>query len=352
MEEDYTQLKCLNCKNDIDNTDEFCPHCGQKNAPLRLTVTELVSNFWVSLLNVDNTAFRTLKSFWKPWELTQYYMEGKRKSYLSPIRIFIVCLVLYLSLVSANMNLDRSGISNIEEVRELERSKMLVEFNETVAKMEDTLTIKPLEDSLRQIFFDDVKTPDNDYFFQDLGVNLGFTKAAQRVGDYKVTRIDALTMSPQAIFAKYKVENFWDKLFMKQYLRLNSDRVGFVKFIVKNLLWAILLALIFQAVFMKLLYIRRNRYFVEHLVFLLNLHSFLFLTTSFYFVYTLWNSPTGMATFLITVAVLIYFFIALNKYYQQGFFKTLIKYWLILSMHFFLLIFTPMVIAFLSLFIF
>lgn len=351
-ETENIKYKCLNCEREVRPDEDFCPHCGQQNVPLKLTVGELLNSFWASLLNVDNTVFKTLQRFWKPWELTRLYMEGKRKSYLSPIRIFIVCLVLYLSLVTASLNMNRSESSNFQEIGKLERSRMLANFDELVGCREDSVVIRPFADSLRKEFFADVMKPEEDFYFDDFVINLGSYKILNRIVDYKVTRADAIEMSPQKVIEKYNVEKFWDKIIMKQYLRLNSDRIGFVKFIIKNLLWAILLALIFQALFMKLIYIRRKRFFVEHLVFLLNFHSLLFFTMSIYLVYKMWNGYSGWWSFLITTTALGYFYTALYKNYRQGAVKTFIKFFMIISCHIFLLIFTPLVIAFLSLFLF
>lgn len=354
MPEEHEEIKssCRNCEQEVKPYEKFCPHCGQENKPLKLTVVELLGSFWSSLLNVDNTTFKTLRKFWKSWELTKLYIEGKRKSYLSPVRIFIVCLVLYLTLLSANLNLDRSRNSNFYEVSKVERSRMLEDFDRLAECREDSTVIKPFADSLRKEFFADVKPPAEDFYFDNFAIEWGDFEILNRIVGYKVTRADAMEMSPQEIIEKYNVEKFWDKIIMKQYLRLNSDRIGFVKFIIKNLLWAILLALIFQAFFMKLIYIRRKRFLVEHLVFLLNLHSFLFFATSVYLIFTIWRDDAGSWSLLVMGAALVYFYIALYKYYRQGMFKTFVKYGLILGFHSFLLFFTPLLITFLSLFLF
>ena len=85
------------------------------------------------------------------------------------------------------------------------------------------------------------------------------------------------------------------------------------------------------ALLLKLIYWRRHKYYVEHLVFALHLHAFAFLVFS---VSALlpeeapWSDPTSTMLF---GWFLVYYFLALRRYYGQSRRKTGLKYMILLG---------------------
>ena len=86
------------------------------------------------------------------------------------------------------------------------------------------------------------------------------------------------------------------------------------------------------ALVLKLLYIRRNRYYVEHFVFGLHTHSFTYLLL------TIALPLGGVLEALLMVWLFVYFYVAMLRFYGQGWFRTLVKY--VLLSWIYLLIFT------------
>ncbi|MFW5951264.1 MAG: DUF3667 domain-containing protein, partial [Gemmatimonadota bacterium] len=78
------------------------------------------------------------------------------------------------------------------------------------------------------------------------------------------------------------------------------------------------------AVVLKLLYVRRDRYYAEHFLFLLHVHSFVFMLA------TVMLLLRGLATLwieaLLGLWILIYIYIAMKRVYGQGWLKTFVKY--------------------------
>ena len=74
------------------------------------------------------------------------------------------------------------------------------------------------------------------------------------------------------------------------------------------------------ALLLKLLYVRRRRYYVEHFVFGLLTHAFSFLLLT---VTLLMPDVFDAALLLWTV---VYFYVAMKRFYGQGWLKTLAKY--------------------------
>lgn len=91
---------CQNCGEHIEK--KFCPECGQKNTESRRSFYVLFSDFFTTLLNYDNSFWRTLKElFISPGKLTREYMEGKRKKYLPPVQLylFVSFLVFFIPII-------------------------------------------------------------------------------------------------------------------------------------------------------------------------------------------------------------------------------------------------------------
>jgi hypothetical protein len=87
---------------------------------------------------------------------------------------------------------------------------------------------------------------------------------------------------------------------------------------------------------LKLLYIRRRRFYAEHFVFLLHVHSMVYILAV---VMLLLRRYVAVWLDLLLVGwILIYIFMAMKRVYGQGWFRTLIKYWILGWAYFWILI--------------
>ena len=87
---------------------------------------------------------------------------------------------------------------------------------------------------------------------------------------------------------------------------------------------------------LKLLYIRRRRYYAEHFVFLLHVHSMVFvLATLMLF---LRERVTGWLEVVLLAWILVYIYLAMKRVYGQGWFKTFVKYWTLGWMYFWIIL--------------
>jgi hypothetical protein len=90
---------CLNCG--VDLAGRFCAHCGQRNVPPRPTLRELVGDAYGELVGWDGKLVRTLVLLVRsPGALARAIIEGHRVSYISPVRLYLACSLVYF-LVSA-----------------------------------------------------------------------------------------------------------------------------------------------------------------------------------------------------------------------------------------------------------
>ena len=102
-----------------------------------------------------------------------------------------------------------------------------------------------------------------------------------------------------------------------------------------NLVWMLILLMPAVAFVLKLLYIRRKRYFVEHLTFLFHFHAFIFFLGSIVLIIAKYYDHSWV---YITAGSLvpIYLYLAMKRFYKQGVIKTFFKFWA-LSISYFVL---------------
>jgi hypothetical protein len=88
---------CLNCGAPV--AQRFCPSCGQVVIDPNPTLGEFVHEAAGEFLHWDGklaATFRLLLT--KPGELTREYLAGRRASYLSPLRLYLTCSVLFFAI--------------------------------------------------------------------------------------------------------------------------------------------------------------------------------------------------------------------------------------------------------------
>jgi hypothetical protein len=98
---DVTESACRNCAAPLNG--QFCARCGQRALPPHPTVRELVGDAYGELAGWDGKFVQTVRLLvQRPGLLTQDVIEGRRARYLSPVRLYLMCSVLYF-LISAGV---------------------------------------------------------------------------------------------------------------------------------------------------------------------------------------------------------------------------------------------------------
>ncbi|MDB4917406.1 MAG: hypothetical protein JWM95_5050 [Gemmatimonadetes bacterium] len=102
---------CLNCGTNIQL--DYCPECGQREIDSDPTLREFVRELAEEFVHWDGklvTTYRTLIA--KPGTLTCEYLAGRRVRYISPLRIYLACSVVFFflsALTPKRIVTDRNG---------------------------------------------------------------------------------------------------------------------------------------------------------------------------------------------------------------------------------------------------
>ena len=104
----------------------------------------------------------------------------------------------------------------------------------------------------------------------------------------------------------------------------------FVTYLIGNIIWLLALLIPVLALIMKLFYIRRKKYYIEHFVFLLHQHAFLFLWGIFLIlIFSYFDIVDYRYIAWVWLTPLLFFLVAMKRYYKQGLIKTFIKFFLL-----------------------
>lgn len=88
---------CLNCGTPLEL--RYCPACGQPSTAPDPTLGEFLHEMAQEFLRWDGKLFATFRLLVaRPGELTREYLAGRRVGYLSPLRLYLTCSVLYFFL--------------------------------------------------------------------------------------------------------------------------------------------------------------------------------------------------------------------------------------------------------------
>lgn len=279
--------RCLNCEAAIERAHRYCPHCGQENVDVNISLWSICRDAADEYLRVDSKFFRTLVPLVvKPGELTAEWRRGRRSRYVSPLKLYLT-ITFFFFLIMPFVQRDRVQVVKIQ-------------------------TDPPrVESSSKYASLDLI----------DQTANEAATRALpDRGGSAHSTGFDAL-----------------DKLQALAHDPSGRLRQAFLNELIAHVPTAIFLMLPVFAGFVWILYLRHERYYVEHLVFALHCHAFYFLLLLVVSLLPGGKVATDIGGTAVLVGAPVYSVAALKRTYDQGWFKTLIKSGMLAFAYFILL---------------
>ena len=109
MSHDAALTVCGNCGTRLAGS--FCHACGQKAVSAEVRLHDLAHEAIHELAHVDGKIVQTLRLLLtKPGMLTAELLSGRRARYLSPIRLYLTCSVLFFGAVALAPDVSRTLI--------------------------------------------------------------------------------------------------------------------------------------------------------------------------------------------------------------------------------------------------
>ncbi|NNL00465.1 MAG: DUF3667 domain-containing protein [Xanthomonadales bacterium] len=321
--------QCLNCGTDLKGP--FCYYCGQPDRNFMRFFPALLRDLMEDVLDFDSRFMRTMKPLlFKPGCLTRDYMEGRRFRYTPPMRLYIFSSIVFF-LLAAFLSSDAVSIKSVKNDGDIvqvttETAVQQEKVEEALEKLPENIrpqvnVVEVLEESRQEdddsgaFKIDDIQFNEEPWDRETNPVDIKWLPG------WLNDRInEEIEESPQK--AEQINENpnlIIDKVF---------DILPATMFVLLPVV-----ALIF-----KFWYLFAKRYYVEHLIFSLHNHSFVFVSL---FLILLANvaismlnnsgdsaAATGMEWLVIVISVWIplYLLVSLRVVYQQNWFMTIGKF--------------------------
>ncbi|MBC8143887.1 MAG: DUF3667 domain-containing protein, partial [Armatimonadetes bacterium] len=276
---------CLNCGAAVPPADRFCGKCGQENETSPVSFAALMREVWESFVQIDATLLRTLRLLvFRPGFLSAEYVRGRRGAYLSPFKMYLAVSAVYFLLWGLIVPFDRLRDAQEEAVQiEAQLMKDAAKKDADAKKntstktqrddlpvvsskqSKNTISIKSNKDAVE--FFRDFRRKPLHFF----GMTIPIAELPETVSRYREAQAEKPSAERDTPLKHYLTERL---------IRFTDDPADSARNLFGTALPLLLLIqLPLFAVWMRLIYFRQKRLYVEHLVFLLHTHTFFFLLT-------------------------------------------------------------------------
>lgn len=277
--------QCLNCGSELEPADKYCAKCGQRAKGAKVPLRDFIGDFFQDYFTVDSKFFRSI--LWllaRPGKLTKEFNEGKRKSYIAPLRMYLFTSFIYFFLLSLSVKNDTQEWGLLANKDKHEKAlildSLLISDADTIAMAD----IRALVDSLHS-------SP-------DLGSVFSIDKEEVEedgMSEYLQNQAEKVNENPEAL--------------IRSVFRVASISLFFLLPLFALVLW--------------LFHFKRNRFYVQHLVHALHLHTFGFALMSIYISLSFWVDSHSFK--LIPLIILIYLVWSLKVVYGQRIFPAITK---------------------------
>jgi hypothetical protein len=338
----YRGIKCLNCNHPLDISDKFCPNCGQKHTTKRLSLKDFVDEFLANFYAYDSKVKNTItKLFTKPGKSAKEFIDGKRQTYANPFRFYLSVSLIYFIFSGLVTKFSEETIVDLDQTI-IKKSEKNNQEKDSTKTTQDSLDLNdpksPVQISLGNnnivIKKDTVKK--EKFYTEKQIAGFGFLKRTSRkVQTYANFFDHSKTTYPPKILDSLKHEKSkWNLYLLKktyQFKKLNEeDNFGkngfelFFAYLFDKMPFILFISLPFLTIVFAILYYRKKLSYAEHMVFVFNFMTFMFLII---FVVEIIGLLTGLDLgWIFLIITPIYFYKALRNFYQQSRWKTILKF--------------------------
>ncbi|MDX1674392.1 MAG: DUF3667 domain-containing protein [Longimicrobiales bacterium] len=353
---------CMNCGDPTPG--EYCPSCGQRKVDVQVSVRTLLVDVMEDQFILDKRLPRTLEAlFFHPGHMTVEHVNGRIVRYIHPFRLYLVTsLLFFLTLSFFSQQLVREatedrGPSQRVAVVDDSLDAELSSLESAMARLERQAADTTLPEGLRSTLLTTrsqlearraelaarrdslapfVPDPSADTLAAD-------TARAPAARAAQPTIAESLGWGDQPPTVDVPGPPVVDSAFASRIRRLGgmTPREAAQTLIETFFNYAPTLMFVLLPLFagvLKLLYLRRGRYYAEHFVFLLHVHSFVFLLATVMLLAG--GRVGGWLEAILGLWIVVYIYLAMKRVYGQGWLRTLAKYWTLGWMYFWILAFS------------
>lgn len=341
---------CLNCGTAL--AGQYCSECGQRARSRLISIWELVRDAFGDLFELDSRLWQTiLPLMFRPGRPTRDYLMGRRARFMPPFRTYLVLSVVFF--IVAFFDPERHFGILLEPIEpetaaesSSERAEEAAEAAEIRRQVLDELAAEGIVvgDRLRKATETPQQgetpelpqAPAEEDAQRETGANVQFTDDGRTIVNCNFEDVNfeglpgwlARRLTPERLTAVCE--------------KISADSgEEFLDRLLDNVPAALFVLLPLMALVLKILYPLSKRYYVEHLLFVLHYHAFVFLILTLEVLWSRLVSATNLPDWVGDLTVLVisiyipsYLFRAMRRVYEQGRAITVLKFVLLVISYF------------------
>src|SRR5436190_20856367 len=300
---------CENCGTQLRG--HWCAQCGQPAIDYRRSFRYVIADLLDEFLNWDSKFFATIVLLVaRPWKLTNQFLAGHRVRYVHPLRLYLLASILFFFAVNywAKAIPSAPNRFSLEERVAIEAELKHKDVPPEVhARLEDALRrAASAEGEQAEQSRQATPTP------KEPGTPfVGFSRAG----------------NPSTPFEK------WIETRAKEKIGEHGTKLQlFVKTLISNLPYMMLCCIPLFALVLKILYVRRKIFYIDHLIYALHIHSFTYLGIMLIVLATIGLGRVALGALAGWIIVLLWItfaaeiFLSIRRVYRQGWFLSIFKF--------------------------
>jgi len=318
---------CENCGAPM--AGPFCAQCGQAAIDYRRSFRHIIVDVLDSFLNWDSKFFATIG--WliaRPWHLTNQFLAGRRVRYVHPLRLYLLVSILFFFVINywaKSIHADPSKLSADD------RADIAAELNDPDIPPAVKARIRGALDAKGRTQPEAQTSPSPQTAVTPQPSVIGSpppsVTSPSPSGDF----------GPLVQFDKPPSDRFekWLEQRAKEKMGEHGSKMAlFIATLFSNLPYMMLCCIPLFALVLKVLYVRKRIFYIDHLVYALHIHSFAYLAIMLIVLITIGlnRSIPGVFAGWIIAALWITFatqiFLSIRRVYRQGWFFTVFKFFL------------------------
>jgi len=327
---------CLNCGARLRG--QYCGNCGQRSRSRLISLWELISDAFGDLFELDSRLWKTLLPLAiRPGRLTHEYLQGRRARYMPPFRMYLVMSLIFfvvaffdpggeLRLVTETNTESAQSIGEVpadestDASSELDRQREEI-FEELARQgiiVSDGIVTLPGSDGEMQTF--EAEGDAEAVVSEDEDDCNDIASDVEELPDWL-----AWLLTPE------RTRHICERV-------MADDGRALANELLDNIPAALIVLLPLIAMVLKVLYPLSRRYYVEHLLFFVHFHAFIFLILTIEILFArlaaltrITDSITAVTIVAVSFYIPVYLFVAMRHVYGQGRFVTFLKYIVLLG---------------------
>jgi hypothetical protein len=326
---------CENCGASL--TGHYCSQCGQAAIDYRRSFGHVLLDVLNEFLNWDSKFFGTIGLLiTRPWRLTNEFVEGKRVRHVHPLRLYLLASILFFFAVNYGAKGLRFEPGKIAEEKGTEVSAAIAEKRDEIQKKLDEKNLSPEKRQKAQEALDFLTKPSP-------AATIAVEKEPSPTITPTVSPPDsgkrsygAVNERPFLVFDDSKSTTpfeRWLEARAKEKMGEHGTKMGlFITTLFSNLPYMMLCCIPLFAFVLKILYIRRHIFYIDHLIYALHIHTFFYTGIMLIVLATMGLDriapPTlaGWIIALLWILFVVQIFLSIRRVYRQGWFMSTFKF--------------------------